>query len=576
MTEMFMNRGSAALADGVRIISGVVEQPREVKVAAYCRVSTDMEIQQRSLDIQIEAFNKIIREHPGWELAGIYVDKGISGTQVLHREEFKRMIEDAKAGKIQYILAKSISRFARNTVDVLTYVRELKECGVSVFFEKEKLDTGSAKSELVLSIYAANAQEEIVSLSNNMKVGRRMRAAAGIPQWTPLYGYCRNEDGEWVIEESEAETVRRVFREYVEGSSLPEIVKHLERDGVSMARKGTEWTPTALSQMMHNERYMGDIRMQKYFVSDPITHTLVNNRDARLKQYYKENNHPAIVSREEFQLAQRIMAMKDQTRGTIQYPFYGILKCPLCGANMVRFNMTRSNHAFGWTCGGQKSPDGDLRKNRTACPPFYFVETYIVNGFWESMRKLDRGQLQEIASGRKSEKKEAAEEILRLMPGGSQQYPRLEYIMLCRLVKKISFPQWDIMRINWKCGLVSETKMEFGKASDLPLPTIEKKMMEHVTKLGSSVKETYVINGEPLIKGCPNRQVAGILNSQEAVLNLVILEPKAYEADVPCVYGRSSISVNKVKAGDANDSPENCPKDRGQESGSLCAGQHAV
>ena len=118
--------------------------------------------------------------------------------------------------------------------------------------------------------------------------------------------------------------------------------------------------------------------------------------------------------------------------------------------------------------------------------------------------------------------------------------------------------------------------MEFGKASDLPLPTIEKKMMEHVTKLGSSVKETYVINGEPLIKGCPNRQVAGILNSQEAVLNLVILEPKAYEADVPCVYGRSSISVNKVKAGDANDSPENCPKDRGQESGSLCAGQHAV
>lgn len=103
MTEMFMNRGSAALADGVRIISGVVEQPREVKVAAYCRVSTDMEIQQRSLDIQIEAFNKIIREHPGWELAGIYVDKGISGTQVLHREEFKRMIEDAKAGKIQYI-----------------------------------------------------------------------------------------------------------------------------------------------------------------------------------------------------------------------------------------------------------------------------------------------------------------------------------------------------------------------------------------------------------------------------------------------------------------------------------------
>ena len=119
-------------ADGVRVIKGSEEKSGIIKVAAYCRVSTDLEIQQRSLDIQIEAFNKVIREHPGWELAGIYADKGISGTSVRHREEFKRMIEDAKAGKIQYILAKSISRFARNTVDVLTYVRELKGYGVYV------------------------------------------------------------------------------------------------------------------------------------------------------------------------------------------------------------------------------------------------------------------------------------------------------------------------------------------------------------------------------------------------------------------------------------------------------------
>ena len=136
----------AALAPDVRVIEKKQEESREIKVAAYCRVSTDLEIQQQSLDVQIAAYNRVIREHPGWVLAGIYADKGISGTSVKHREEFLRMIEDAKAGKIQYILAKSISRFSRNTVDALAYVRELKSYGVSVFFEKEKLDTGNAIS----------------------------------------------------------------------------------------------------------------------------------------------------------------------------------------------------------------------------------------------------------------------------------------------------------------------------------------------------------------------------------------------------------------------------------------------
>lgn len=561
MKNSYMNLGTASLAEGVRVINGSAESPHTIKVAAYCRVSTDMEIQQRSLDIQIEAFNKIIREHPGWELAGIYADKGISGTQVLHREEFKRMIEDAKAGKIQYILAKSISRFARNTVDVLMYVRELKEYGVSVLFEKEKLDTGNATSEFLLSIFAANAQEEIVSLSNNMKVGRRMRAAAGIAQWTPLFGYRKTEDGEWAIEESEAEVVRRVFQEYVEGSSLPEICKRLEEDGIHTARGKNKWTPTAMASMLHNERYIGDVRMQKFYISDPIKHTRVDNRDAKLKQFYKENNHPAIVSRELFQMAQKIMAMKDLTKGSAQYPFYGILKCPICGANMVRFNLPRGNHAFGWTCGGQKSSAGNLRKNRTDCPPFYFVETYIKDGFWETMRRLDREKLREIASGRVSEKAKAAEKILTLIPDANQSCPQIEYAMLCRLVRKISFPQWDIMKVNWKCGLISETVMNYRKVGDLPFPTIETRMIEHVTKQRKNTQKTYVINGEPLIHGCPDRQVASIRGAQEAVMNLVIQEPKAYEADVPCVYGHRSVADRKMKAGALIDCTKNSSKD---------------
>ena len=557
MTETFVNRDTTVLAEGVRVIKGNVEKPSVIKVAAYCRVSTDMEIQQRSLDIQIDAFNQIIREHPGWELAGIYADKGISGTQVKHREEFKRMIEDAKAGKIQYILAKSISRFARNTVDVLTYVRELKECGVSVFFEKEKLDTGNATSEFLLSIFAANAQEEIISLSNNLKVGRRMRAASGIAQWTHLFGYRRTENDEWVIEESEAEIVRRIFQEYIEGSSLPEICRWLEKDGIRTINGKAQWTPTAMAAMLHNERYMGDIRMQKYYIIDPIKHIRVDNRDAKLKQYYKENNHPAIVSRDVFQMAQMIMAMKDLTRGSGQYPFYGTLKCPICGANLVRFNIPRNNHTFGWTCGGQASSNGNLRKDRSSCPPFYFVEEYIHKGFWEAMMKLDRDRLREVANGRTSERSRAAEKILQLMPDGSEPFPRVEYITLFNTVRKITFPQWGIMKVNWKCGLISEVELNITKVADLPFPTIEKKDVEHVTKAKRYTAETYVINGKPLFWPVPGRQVASIRAAQEAALNLVILEPKAYEVDVPYVFGYRSVVDKKLKAGAGNDCSEN-------------------
>ena len=174
MSERGMGRG-AALAPDVRVIEKKQETSHEIKVAAYCRVSTDLEIQQQSLDVQIAAYNRVIREHPGWVLAGIYADKGISGTSVKHREEFLRMIEDAKAGKIQYILAKSISRFSRNTVDALAYVRELKSYGVSVFFEKEKLDTGNAISEFVLSILHNNSIYDSIYIYQTVLVSSSVR-----------------------------------------------------------------------------------------------------------------------------------------------------------------------------------------------------------------------------------------------------------------------------------------------------------------------------------------------------------------------------------------------------------------
>ena len=556
MSAIGLKSTQSTLASDVRIIENQQETEAEIKVAAYCRVSTNLEIQKKSLDTQMAAFSKVIGEHPGWVLAGIYADRGISGTSVRHREEFKRMIEDAKAGKIQYILVKSISRFSRNTVDVLAYVRELKTYGVSVYFEKEKLDTGNAVSEFLLSIFAASAQEEIISLSNNEKVGRRMRYAAGIDQWTHIYGYRRMEDGTWVVEPEEAKIIRRVYEEYVSGRSLPEICEGLMKDGIPSTGGKKTWAPKSTADILHNEKYIGDLRMQKSYISDPIQHIKVNNRDAKLKQYYRENHHTPIVDRHSYEMAQMISAMKDFHRGSAQYPYYGFLKCPICGQNMIRCQLPRNNHTFAWTCGGTATKKGDLRKQRTACPPYYILDAYIDEAFWNALKSIEADDLMAIANGADSEKAAAANAMLplksmavkkaqaagRVHTMGSNYIAGIdhavEYKNLCDTVQNISFPQWTLLKIDWKCGITTSTTIEYKKAADMPYPKITREEVEHTIRgTQKCVMETYVVNGVPLIKGCPDRQIEGIMNAREAVQNTTILEPLVYEPPVPRVYG---------------------------------------
>ena len=188
------------------------EQRKAIRVAAYCRVSTDLECQRSSLENQMELFRHRIENHPGWELCGIYVDKGLTGTSSKVRPDFLRMIADAEAGKIDYIITKSISRFSRNTVDLLNYVRRLRDVGVGVFFEEQKLDTGTIFSEMLLTIHGAFAQEESHSISENLKSGKRKRYAMGIPQWFAVYGYRKGKrKGEWEIIEEEADVIRLIF-----------------------------------------------------------------------------------------------------------------------------------------------------------------------------------------------------------------------------------------------------------------------------------------------------------------------------------------------------------------------------
>lgn len=524
------------LAPDVRIIEQRQEPGAQIKVAAYCRVSTNLEVQEQSLETQMAAFQRTISEHPGWVLAGIYADKGISGTSVKHREEFLRMIADAKAGKIQYILVKSISRFSRNTVDALRYVRDLKNYGVSVLFDKEKIDTGNAASEFLLSILAASAQEEIISLSNNVKVGRRMRNAAGITQWTRLYGFRRGENDDWIVVEDEAKVIRRIFHAYVDGRSLPDICRELESEGVPSTAGKAVWYPKTAAGILHNERYAGDLLMQKSFISDPINHTRVNNRDAKLKQYFKEDHHAAIVDRETYQMAVTIAAMKDMHRGTGQYPYYGFIQCPICGENMVRFNIPRNTRTFAWTCGGKPNDKGVLRKQRTNCPPYYIIEDYIDEAFLRSFQDMIAEYSEEGIDS-----KEIAE-LQRLKEKLENGQVRVEYKTLHDYVLRITFPRWTTMRIEWKNGTKTETQIQYRKIADQPYPTITRELMKRTRKNGKIFEaETYFVNGSPVLSTCPDRQIQGIENTRNDVQNLTILEARAYEPPVPRVFGRKTL-----------------------------------
>ena len=533
LNQTIITTSQSAIASDVQILEQKRNCHAEIKVAAYCRVSTDMEIQKQSLETQIAAFNRIIDEHPGWVLAGIYADRGISGTTVRHREQFKQMIEDARHGKIQYILVKSISRFSRNTVDALAYVRELKSYGVSVYFEKERLDTGAAVSEFLLSIFAAAAQEEIISLSNNMKVGRRMRYAAGIPQWVRVYGYYQGDNDEWLVREEEAVIVRRIFDEYTSGRSIPEISKGLEKDGIPSSGGVKRWASKTISDILHNEKYIGDVRMQKTYVADPIQHIKVENREAKLKQYYKENHHEAIIDRRTYQMAQEIAAMMDGHRGTRQYPYYGFLKCPICGENMIRCSLPRNSQSYGWTCGGKPARKGNLRKQRTNCPPYYFLESYIDEALWSAMKAADTRHLR-IIGGEYGENEQLAQRMYALQKRARKT--AVEYRMLCELVKQITFPKWNAMRVEWICGVVSEVEINYKKISDIPWQTITREEIECEAPAGNATVSVYIVDGEIVQNRCIDLQIQSIQRARDYILNLTILEPRAYEPNIPRVF----------------------------------------
>lgn len=311
------------------------EEPQKKKVCAYCRVSTDDDAQLSSYELQVRYYQEYINSHPDWTLIDIFADEGVSGTSTKKRESFKQMIRDCEAGKIDYIVTKSISRFARNVLDCLTYVRKLKNLPqrVGVYFEKERMDTLDDKSEFTLSVLSSIAQEESRSISTNINWAIKRRFERGIPlcPTSMLLGYDTDEEGEIFIVRKEAEIVRMIFDRYLAGMSFKDIAEILNQLGYKTIRDNA-WSDGAVKGILSNEKYCGDVINQKTFTEDYLTHRAVKNTGQREK-YYIRDHHAAIVSREVYDEAQVMMATRGGRRRVLfhQKRLYAQSRGVLCG-----------------------------------------------------------------------------------------------------------------------------------------------------------------------------------------------------------------------------------------------------
>lgn len=338
---------------------------RPKRVAAYCRVSTDKEQQEHSFETQKEMYTDMIMMKPNWQMAGIYADEGITGTIAKKRPDFMRMIEDCRKGKIDIIITKSVSRFSRNNLDCLLYVRELKELGIPVIFEKEGINTLQVSSELLVTLFSGLSQAESESISMNVKIGKRQSLKNGnVPFcYKSFLGYQKGADGNPEIVPDEAKIIRRIYEEYLAGKSLNDIAKSLMSDGILSPRGKTVWTSKVIMSILSNEKYKGDALLQKTYIADCISKKSKKN-NGELPMYYIENNHPAIIERKMFDKVQEEISRRNSKRKVRQkgtktelgkysskFALSELLFCGNCGTPYRRVTWTiRGKKKVVWRC----------------------------------------------------------------------------------------------------------------------------------------------------------------------------------------------------------------------------------
>ena len=374
---------------------------KKLRVAAYCRVSTELEEQESSYETQVEYYTRKIVEIDNWKMAGIYADDGKSATNTKKRDDFNAMIKDALGGKIDMILTKSVSRFARNTVDSLLTIRKLKEKNVAVVFEKEGVNTLDGTGEILITILSSLAQEESRNISENTRWGvvRRFENGKMIVNHNKFMGYTQNENGDLVIIQEEAEIVRLIFRLYLEGYSAGKISQYLEKNGIKTATGQDRWYDLVIFKMLRNEKYMGDALLQKTYTVDFMTKKRVINKGI-VPQYYVEDDHEPIIPKELFYRVQEELARRasmnkaavtrkknQRSKFSSEYALTGLLLCGDCGQEYRRVTWSRNGKKkIVWRCSNR------LTNETKNCKKSETLEEGALNrAVMESINRITRG-----------------------------------------------------------------------------------------------------------------------------------------------------------------------------------------
>ena len=340
-----------------------VREIRKLRVAAYCRVSTELEQQQSSYDIQIEYYTRHIMQNPNWIFAGVFADDGRSAANTFRRDDFNQLMDQCLKGKVDMVITKSISRFARNTVDCISWVRKLKEKNVAVYFEKENLNTLDDSTEMILTILSSQAQEESRAISTNVKWGYARKFEKGESTRQRSYGFRKAPTGEMCIVEEEAAVIRNMARWFLDGDSLERIKHRLEEAGIETTTGKKTWSTGTIYNILTNEKIMGDVLLQKTFTADYLTKRRVKN-SGQQKQYYVKNHHEAIIPKTVYykiqeEIARRSSLKKAGTRKgktaqgvySSKYALTGIMVCNECGAHYRRTTWAKNGKkVIVWRC----------------------------------------------------------------------------------------------------------------------------------------------------------------------------------------------------------------------------------
>ncbi len=352
----YVQRGHIRQAD-----NDIPTARNRLKVAAYARVSTDEAEQLNSYKTQCDYYTTYIQGKPEWEFVGLYADEGITGTSAKRRKEFQRLIRDAMDGKIDLILVKSVSRFARNTVDSLQTVRKLRDKGVKIYFEKENIDSLDAKCDMILSIYSSLAEEESRSISTNIRWAHQKKVERGevVLNFNNIYGYQQDENKNVTIKIQEAEVVREIYHKYLIGYSIRRIIRELKENEIKSPLGSSKWSSSTIKGILENEKYIGDVILQKTYKRDFLTQRRVRNT-GQAPQKYVENNHPAIVDKLTWNAVQAEIERRNSLRSTeatgkgrydMRYAFSGVIECGECNSNFRRHNYTNGNKIERtWAC----------------------------------------------------------------------------------------------------------------------------------------------------------------------------------------------------------------------------------